>query len=99
MPSTHRLTRYLGAAIRARRESLGKKATQEEIAHRAKLVVRHLQRLEQGQTNPRLDTLLDLAKALKTNLQSLLDEAEALQGVRGSSTRRRAQSDARADDQ
>ena len=78
MPSSQRLTRHLGAAIRERREALGAKATQEEIAHRAHLTVRHLQKLELGQTNPKLDTLLDVAKALKTNLQTLLDRAEEL---------------------
>jgi len=79
MPSTQRLTKYLGHAIKQRREALGPKATQEEIAHRARLTLRHLQKLELGQTNPKLDTLLTVAKALKTNLQSLLDRAEELQ--------------------
>lgn len=79
MPSTHRLTRYLGAAIRERRVALGPKATQEEIAYKARLTLRHLQKLELGQTNPKLDTLLAVAKALKTNLQTLLDRAEELQ--------------------
>lgn len=83
MPSTHRLTRHLAAAIRERRESLGAKATQEDIAHKAHLTVRHLQKLEQGATNPKLDTLLALARALRTNLQSLLDRAEELQAKRG----------------
>jgi transcriptional regulator with XRE-family HTH domain len=79
MPSTQRLTHFLGQAIRERREQLGRKATQEEIAYRARLTLRHLQKLESGQTNPKLDTLLLLAKALKTNLQTLLDRAEELQ--------------------
>jgi transcriptional regulator with XRE-family HTH domain len=78
VPSTSRLTRYLAIAIRERRAALGEKATQEEIAHKARLTVRHLQKLEQGATNPKLDTLLAVAKALRTNLQSLLDRADEL---------------------
>jgi transcriptional regulator with XRE-family HTH domain len=79
VPSTHPLTRYLGAALRERRGALGRKATQEEIAHKARVTVRHLQKLEQGSSNPKLDTLLGIAKALRTNLQSLLDRADELQ--------------------
>ena len=71
--------RALGLAIRERREALQKKASQEEIAHRAHVTVRHLQKLESGQTNPKLETLLAVAKALKTNLQTLLDRADELQ--------------------
>jgi transcriptional regulator with XRE-family HTH domain len=68
----------LALAIRERRESLGGNATQEEIAHKARISVRHLQKLEHGTTNPKLETLLALAAALKTNVQSLLDRADAL---------------------
>lgn len=73
-----RLTRALAAAIRERREALGATATQEGIAHRARVSVRHLQKIEKGLGNPKLETLLAIAKALKTNLQSLLDRAEEL---------------------
>jgi transcriptional regulator with XRE-family HTH domain len=64
--------------MRERREKLGPEATQEEIAHRARLSVRHLQKIEAGAANPKLDTLLALAAALKTNLQTLLDRADKL---------------------
>jgi transcriptional regulator with XRE-family HTH domain len=73
-----RLVRCLAQAIRERRESLGASATQEEIAHRAHVSVRHLQKIEHGLGVPKLDTLLAVSKALKTNLQSLLDRADEL---------------------
>ncbi len=78
VPAYDRLTRALGTALRERRESLGSAATQEEIAHKARITVRHLQKLEKGQTNPKLETLLAVGRALKTNVQSLLDRAEEL---------------------
>jgi DNA-binding XRE family transcriptional regulator len=77
-----RFVRYLAQAIRERRESLGPRATQEEIAYKARISVRHLQKIENGLINPRLDTLLALASALRTNLQTLLDRAEELAGSR-----------------
>jgi transcriptional regulator with XRE-family HTH domain len=64
--------------MRERREKLGPDATQEEIAHRAHISVRHLQKIEAGVANPKLETLLAIAAALKTNLQTLLDRAEQL---------------------
>lgn len=70
--------------MRERRESLRSAATQEDIAYRARITVRHLQKLEKGQTNPKLETLLTVARALKTNLQSLLDRADELQPRRES---------------
>ena len=79
MPATNRFLRALGAAIRERRESLRAPATQEEIAHRAHLTVRTFQKVELGQTDPRLGTVLAIAKALRTNLQTLLDRADELQ--------------------
>jgi transcriptional regulator with XRE-family HTH domain len=77
-----RLLRYVAQAIRERRESLGPHATQEQIAHKAHVSVRHLQKIENGLTNPRLDTLLGLAEALRTNLQTLLDRADELANPR-----------------
>jgi transcriptional regulator with XRE-family HTH domain len=79
MAATNRFLRSLGEAIRERRESLRANATQEDVAHRARLTVRTFQKVELGQTDPRLGTLLAIAKALRINLQSLLDRAEELQ--------------------
>ena len=76
--SQSRLARCIAQAIRERRESLGAKATQEEIAHKTHISVRTLQRIEQGSYSPRLETLLALAEALKTNAQTLLDRADEL---------------------
>ena len=73
-----RLVRSLARAIRERRESLGPQATQEDIANKARVSVRHMQKIEKGLGNPKLDTLLAISKALKTNLQTLLDRAEEL---------------------
>lgn len=76
--SQDRLIRSLARAIRERRESLGARATQEEVAHNTRITLRQLQRIERGLMDPRLSTLLSIAKALRTNLQSLLDRAEEL---------------------
>jgi transcriptional regulator with XRE-family HTH domain len=70
--------RALWSAVRERRQKLGPAATQEEIAHRAHISVRHLQKIEAGVGNPKIETLLALATALKTNLQTLLDRAEQI---------------------
>lgn len=78
MSGEQRLLRYLAEAIRERRKALGAAATQEEVAHKARISVRHLQKIESGENSPRLETLLALARALKTNAQSLLDRAEEL---------------------
>ena len=64
--------------MRERREKLGVAATQEDIAHRARISVRHLQKIEAGGANPTLETLLAVAAALKTNLQTLLDRADQI---------------------
>lgn len=82
MATSNRLASALAQAIRERRESLGAKSTQEEIAHRARISVRHYQKLENGLTNPKLDTLLEVARSLKTNLQTLLDRADELASKR-----------------
>lgn len=70
---------WLARALRERRLSLGAKATQQDIAVRAGMSVRHFQKIEGGLTSPRVDTLIALAKALKTDLQSLLDRAQTLE--------------------
>lgn len=69
---------WLSRALRERRLSLGNKATQQEIARRAHVSQRQLQKIEQGSVIPRVDTLLALADALRTDLQTLLDQADEL---------------------
>lgn len=69
---------WLSRALRERRLSLGEDATQQAIAARAKISVRQLQKIEQGAAIPRVDTLLALTDALRTDLQSMLDRAEVL---------------------
>lgn len=71
----------LGRAIRERREvTVG--ISQEEAAHRAAVTVRHYQKIEYGETDPGLDLLLRVAKALETTLQALLDRADELRATR-----------------
>jgi transcriptional regulator with XRE-family HTH domain len=77
--------RWLGLAIREQREEVVD-ISQEEAAHRASVTVRHYQKLEYGDTDPGLDVLMRVAKALETTLQRLLDRAEEL---RSSSHRKR----------
>ena len=77
---------WLSRALRERRLSLGEQATQQAIAARAKISLRQLQKIEHGSTIPRVDTLLALADALGTDLQSMLDRAETL-GRRSLKTR------------
>jgi transcriptional regulator with XRE-family HTH domain len=76
--SVSKETQAVAQALRERRLALGESATQERIAQRAGMSVRHLQKIESGATASRIDTLLSLARALDTNLQSLLDRAETL---------------------
>lgn len=56
--------------------------SQEEAAHRASITVRHYQKIEYGETDPGLDVLLRVAKALETTLQTLLDRSEELRAPR-----------------
>ena len=67
----------LGRAIAERRRAIGK--TQEDLAYEAELSLRHLQKIEAGQTYPRLTTLLSVAAVLRTKAQRLLDRCEEIQ--------------------
>ena len=75
--------RALGDAIRERRTQ--RDLTQEDVAHAAGISLRHYQKLEGGSINPRLQTLLDLAAALDTRVQRLLDQMD--EGGRGRAKR------------
>jgi transcriptional regulator with XRE-family HTH domain len=48
--------------------------TQEELAHRAKLALRHLQKIEAAEVNVTLDTLVKLAYALNIDLIKFFQE-------------------------
>lgn len=85
MASPDQIRKALPLAIKERRQSLGSTVTQEDIAFKAHISVRHFQKLESGSANPELATLLDVARALQTNLQSLLDRADELASKRGRS--------------
>jgi len=81
--SLDQVRKALALAVKERRLALGSSVTQEDVAFKANISVRHFQKLESGTANPRLDTLLAIAKALQTNLQSLLDRAEEIASKRG----------------
>ena len=62
--------RQLGQQIRACREGQG--LIQRELAKKAQLPVRTIGRIERGEVDLRLSTLLRIAKALGKDAQSLL---------------------------
>lgn len=59
----------VGQNIRKARTALN--LSQEETAHRAGMNIRNYQRLEGGEGNPTLETLLSLANVLETSLDEL----------------------------
>ena len=63
-------------AVAMRRRGMKPERTQEAIAHEAGVSLRHYQKIEAGLGDPRLSTLLRVAAALDTTLQSLLDKAD-----------------------
>jgi transcriptional regulator with XRE-family HTH domain len=62
--------RRLGDAIRSRRAELGK--SQEAVAFAGNISVRHFQKIEGGQTNPAVLTMLAIASALNVRVADLL---------------------------
>ena len=72
---------WLGRALREHREQR-LHISQEEAAHRGGITVRHLQKIEYGETDPHLELMMRLAAGLDTKLQRLLDRAEELQRSR-----------------
>lgn len=62
----------LAEAVRRSREVAG--FTQEDVAYKAAISVRHYQALESGRLNPSYLTLLTIAKALGTRLGDLINE-------------------------
>jgi len=63
-------TRALSAALKRRRRELG--LTQEDVADTLGIVARQYQKIESGDTNVTLRTLVRLAVALQTDLRDLL---------------------------
>ncbi len=70
-----RVVRVLKAIVERRRE-LKPPRSQEAVAHAAGISVRHYQKIENASIDPRLSTLLNVAGALDTSLQTLLDSAK-----------------------
>jgi transcriptional regulator with XRE-family HTH domain len=65
----------LSATIRSVRERAG--LSQEDVAFRSGVSVRHFQKLEAGQTaNPKLENLFGVASALGMALSALIARAE-----------------------
>lgn len=63
-----------GLKLKRAREELG--LSQEEVAERAKMAVRTLSRLESGEGNPTLSTLVALASTLKTSIDALTNQPQ-----------------------
>jgi transcriptional regulator with XRE-family HTH domain len=87
---TSKALRALSAAIRRRRKALG--FTQEDVAHRAGLSVRHYQSLESGAVNPSYLVVRSVAEALAIGISLLIADFEQASpaGPKGSeSTRKR----------
>ena len=63
----------LGAAIRKRRLSLG--LSQEEFAEKIDCHRNFIGRLERGEQNPTVDTLVRIARALRCKISDLFFEA------------------------
>lgn len=64
----------LRIASNIRRLRKNQELTQEELAHRAKLALRHLQKIEAAEVNVTLDTLVKLAYALNIDLIEFFQE-------------------------
>ncbi len=62
--------------IAERRRNLKPPKSQELGAHAAGISVRHYQKLVSASIDPRLSTMLNVAEALGTSLQTLLDSAK-----------------------
>lgn len=65
-----------GERIKILRKAKG--LTQEELGEKAELSYKFIGEIERGQTNPSLDTLSALAKALDINISQLFEESSYL---------------------
>jgi transcriptional regulator with XRE-family HTH domain len=67
-----RIQKQLARNIQRRRKAL--RFTQEDVAHASGMAVRHYQKLEAGELNVTIRTLVKVAKALRCDVSSLLAE-------------------------
>jgi transcriptional regulator with XRE-family HTH domain len=74
-PSLQQIAKSLGAKIRQLRKK--KRWSQEDFAAVCNLHRSHMGKIERGETNLRLSTLLVIAKNLDIKLEDLLEAAEA----------------------
>ena len=70
MASVPQYRRRLGENIRAQRKQLG--FSQEKLAEKAELHPVYVGRVERGEENVSIDSLMRIAKALKATLQDLV---------------------------
>ncbi len=70
------LQKHLGINVKLARVAAG--LSQEELAHRADVERAHLSQIERGLANPSLKLLSRLAQALRTDVVTLLSDAERL---------------------
>ena len=64
----------LGAAVRVRRRTLG--LSQEEFAEKVDCHRNFVGRIERGEQNPTVDTLVRIARALKCKVRDIIIEAD-----------------------
>lgn len=64
----------LGQVIRKHREAAG--LTLEDLAYQSDMTSRHLFQIEKARTNPKVDTLYEIAGALGVKLSDLIRDAE-----------------------
>ena len=79
--ASYRASRILGGRLRRRREELGLR--QDEVAALSQVNASHYGKLERGESNPTLQTLLQLSITLEVEPVSLvrgLDDAALLPG-------------------
>ena len=66
--------RMLGAAVRVRRRALG--LSQEEFAEKVDCHRNFVGRIERGEQNPTVDTLVRIARALRCKVRDIIIEAD-----------------------
>lgn len=66
-----RFRQMLGRRVQLMRREFN--FTQQELAEQIDVSRQHIQRIERGDTNPTLSTLLALSKALNISLSELVD--------------------------
>lgn len=69
------MQKHFGKIIREKRENLHR--SQQQIAEPADISERQLQNIEKGIVNPKLSTVIRLAKVLDINLEELKDDLQA----------------------